>query len=54
MDTCKITHESINLEKKDLQNILSLIYGKKIAKMYIDKGYRLSLRLPNPIEIKVR
>lgn len=48
----KITHERIDLDKKDLREILSLIYGKRTAKMYIDRGYKLALRLPKPIIIE--
>jgi len=48
----KITHERIDLEKKDLREVLSLIYGKRAAKIYIDKGYGLALKLPKPIEIE--
>ena len=48
----KITHQRIDIPKKDLREVLSYIYGKRAAKLYVDRGFTLSLKFPKPIEFE--
>jgi hypothetical protein len=43
-------YTTIDLEPKDLEYTLSTIYGKRAAKMYVKRGFKLSLQSPEYIE----